>query len=53
MFSSYPNNLVNAAQGKFLLELDPPEHTAYRLALQPLFSPTRMRALEVAGSSPD
>lgn len=48
VFSSYPNNLVNAAQGKFLpLELDPPEHTAYRQALQPIFSPTRMRALEV------
>lgn len=47
LFSSYPNNIVGAGQGKFLpLELDPPEHTAYRRALQPLFSPTRMRALE-------
>ena len=46
IFSSYPNNLVNAGDGKFLpLELDPPEHTAYRVALQPLFSPNRMKAL--------
>ncbi|MDT7696588.1 MAG: hypothetical protein QOI75_5955 [Pseudonocardiales bacterium] len=48
IFSSYPNNLVDAGAGKFLpLELDPPEHTAFRAALQPLFSPTRMRELEV------
>lgn len=46
-FSSYPNNLLNAAQGKFIpLELDPPEHGYYRYALQPLFSPKRMKALE-------
>ncbi|WP_028933823.1 cytochrome P450 [Pseudonocardia spinosispora] len=46
-FSSWPNNLVPHGAGKFLpLELDPPEHTAYRRALQPLFSPSRMRALE-------
>ncbi|MCX4098451.1 cytochrome P450 [Nocardia sp. alder85J] len=48
-FSSYPNNLVSttAGFGKFLpLELDPPEHTGYRRALQPLFSPQRMQALE-------
>lgn len=46
-FSSYPNNLVNAGDGRFIpIELDPPEHTAYRKALQPLFSPTRMRAVE-------
>ncbi|MBH0119447.1 cytochrome P450 [Rhodococcus sp. CX] len=46
-FSSFPNNLLNAAQGKFLpLELDPPEHSYYRQALQPLFSPKRMKALE-------
>jgi cytochrome P450 len=46
-FSSYPNNLVNAGDGKFIpLELDPPEHTAYRHALQPLFSPARMKVLE-------
>ncbi|MQY26025.1 cytochrome P450 [Nocardia aurantia] len=48
-FSSYPNNLVSttAGFGKFLpLELDPPEHTGYRRALQPLFGPQRMQALE-------
>ncbi|MDT2008503.1 cytochrome P450 [Rhodococcus opacus] len=46
-FSSYPNNLVNAGQGKFIpIELDPPEHTFYRQALQPLFSPKRMKDLE-------
>ncbi|AHH19884.1 cytochrome P450 [Nocardia nova SH22a] len=48
-FSSHPNNLVTttAGFGKFIpLELDPPEHTGYRLALQPLFSPNRMKALE-------
>ncbi|UYP18656.1 cytochrome P450 [Rhodococcus sp. Z13] len=47
-FSSYPNNLVTGpgGMGKFIpIELDPPEHTAYRLALQPLFSPNRMKAL--------
>ncbi|OZE93561.1 cytochrome P450 [Rhodococcus sp. 14-2686-1-2] len=45
-FSSYPNNLVNAADGKFLpLELDGDEHTAFRRALQPLFNPKRMDAL--------
>ncbi|KPM52113.1 cytochrome [Frankia sp. CcI49] len=46
-FSSYPNNLVDAGQGKFIpLELDPPEHTLYRHALQPLFSPSRIKVLE-------
>ncbi len=46
-FSSYPNNLVPHGAGKFLpLELDPPEHTLYRHALQPLFNPKRMAALE-------
>ncbi|MFC9355946.1 cytochrome P450 [Rhodococcus sp. NPDC057014] len=46
-FSSFPNNLLNAAQGRFLpLELDPPEHSYYRQALQPLFSPKQMKALE-------
>lgn len=46
-FSSYPNNIMPHGGEKTLpLELDPPEHTAYRHALQPLFSPTRMRALE-------
>jgi cytochrome P450 len=46
-FSSYPNNLVTPADfGKFIpLELDPPEHTAYRQVLQPLFSPQRMKKL--------
>ena len=46
-FSSYPNNLVTPADfGKFIpLELDPPEHTAYRHVLQPLFSPQRMKKL--------
>jgi cytochrome P450 len=48
LFSSYPNNLVDAGAGKFIpLELDPPEHTAFRAVLQPLFNPARMRALEV------
>jgi cytochrome P450 len=47
LYSSFPNNLVNAAAGRFMpLEIDPPDHTAYRKALQPLFSPKRMRALE-------
>src|ERR1700761_472447 len=46
-FSSSPNNLVTPADfGKFIpLELDPPEHTAYRQILQPLFSPQRMKKL--------
>ena len=46
-FSSYPNNLVTPVDfGKFIpLELDPPEHTAYRQVLQPLFSPQRMKRL--------
>ena len=46
-FSSYPNNLVTPADfGKFIpLELDPPDHTAYRQVLQPLFSPQRMKRL--------
>jgi cytochrome P450 len=46
-FSSHPNNLVTPADfGKFIpLELDPPEHTAYRQVLQPLFSPQRMKKL--------
>ncbi|MGV0834349.1 cytochrome P450 [Mycolicibacterium thermoresistibile] len=46
-FSSYPSNLVNAGDGRFIpLELDPPEHTAFRKVLLPLFSPARMKALE-------
>jgi cytochrome P450 len=46
-FSSYPNNLVTPMDfGKFIpLELDPPEHAAYRHVLQPLFSPQRMKKL--------
>lgn len=45
-FSSYPNNLVTNEIGKFIpLELDPPDHTAYRQALQPLFGPRRMKQL--------
>lgn len=46
-FSSYPNNLVTPADfGRFIpLELDPPDHTSYRHALQPLFSPQRMKKL--------
>ena len=46
-FSSYPNNLVPHGFGKFIpLEYDPPVHTAFRHALQPLFNPHRMNALE-------
>lgn len=46
-FSSYPNNLVPHGFGKFIpLEYDPPVHTIYRQGLQPLFSPSRMKALE-------
>lgn len=46
LFSSYPNNLVDAGAGKFIpIELDPPEHTSYRRILQPLFSPRRMKQL--------
>ena len=46
-YSSHPNNLVPHGAGKFLpLELDPPEHAAFRHALQPLFNPKRMAALE-------
>ncbi|BDB44085.1 hypothetical protein IWGMT90018_45310 [Mycobacterium kiyosense] len=46
-FSSYPNNLVPHGFGKFIpLEYDPPLHTVLRHALQPLFNPNRMNALE-------
>ncbi|MFZ0716395.1 cytochrome P450, partial [Mycobacterium sp.] len=46
-FSSHPNNIVPTGFGKFIpLELDPPVHASYRQALQPLFNPARMRALE-------
>jgi cytochrome P450 len=47
-FSSYPNNLVtDESFGKFIpVEIDPPDHTGYRQAMQPLFSPGRMKELE-------
>lgn len=47
-FSSWPNVILqDNPMGRLLpLELDPPEHTAYRQALQPLFSPARMKKLE-------
>ena len=46
-FSSSPNNLVPTGFDKLIpLELDPPLHSHYRQALQPLFNPSRMRALE-------
>jgi cytochrome P450 len=45
--SSYPNNRVPHGFGKFIpLEYDPPVHTVFRHALQPLFNPNRMNALE-------
>ncbi|GAA4672634.1 cytochrome P450 [Gordonia humi] len=46
-YSSFPNNLITSdAFGKFIpIELDPPEHTGYRKALQPLFGPARMKKL--------
>ncbi len=47
LFSSWPTNIMPHGDEKTLpLELDPPEHTAYRQALQPLFNPNRMKALE-------
>lgn len=46
-FSSWPNDLVNSSQGKYIpIELDPPDHTSYRRVLLPLFSPKRMQAIE-------
>jgi cytochrome P450 len=46
-FSSFPNLVTGAAPAKFLpLETDPPEHTAYRDVLRPMFNPKRMNALE-------
>lgn len=45
-FSSFPNSLVTNDIGKLIpLEVDPPEHASYRRALQPLFSPQRMKNL--------
>jgi cytochrome P450 len=46
-YSSWPNNIVPRGTGKLLpLEIDPPDHAAYRTSLQRLFSPARMKALE-------
>jgi cytochrome P450 len=46
-FSSFHNDIRATSPDRILpLELDPPEHTAYRQALQPLFSPPRMKSLE-------
>jgi cytochrome P450 len=47
-YSSWPNNLLLKDAGNPMLpiELDPPDHTAFRQALQPLFAPARMKALE-------
>lgn len=47
-YSSWPNNLLLKDAGNPMLpiELDPPDHTAFRQALQPLFAPGRMKALE-------
>ncbi|NMO91563.1 cytochrome P450 [Actinomycetospora sp. TBRC 11914] len=46
-FSSFPNNLLQQGTDRFIpLEIDPPQHTAFRHALQPLFNPKRMRELE-------
>jgi hypothetical protein len=46
-YSSWPNNIVPRGTGKLLpLEIDPPDHTAYRQSLQRLFNPARMKALE-------
>jgi cytochrome P450 len=46
-FSSWPNNIIPHGAGKFLpLELDGTDHTSFRHALQPLFNPSRMNALE-------
>lgn len=49
-FSSYPNNLVAAGDGTFIpVELDPPEHTGYRKALQPPTTPGFSHAVSVRG----
>ncbi|BBZ05628.1 cytochrome P450 [Mycolicibacterium chitae] len=46
-FSAWPTNIMPHGDEKTLpLELDPPEHTAYRQALQPIFGPRRMKTLE-------
>jgi cytochrome P450 len=47
LFSSYPNDLANSSQGRLLpIEVDPPEHTALRKVLLPLFTPKRMQEIE-------
>ncbi|TAM69715.1 cytochrome P450 [Mycobacterium sp.] len=47
LFSAQKTSLLSSLGGRILpSEYDPPEHTAYRQALQPLFSPSRMKALE-------
>jgi hypothetical protein len=46
-YSSWPNNIVPRGTDKLLpLEVDPPEHGAYRQSLQRLFNPARMKAME-------
>lgn len=46
-FSSYPNDLANSSQGHLVpIELDPPEHTAVRKVLLPLFTPKRLQEIE-------
>lgn len=47
IFSSTENAVPSVDMAKFLpLQYDPPEHTAYRTLLNPLFGPARMKALE-------
>jgi cytochrome P450 len=47
VFSSTQNALPFVPESRQVpLEYDPPEHTAYRQLLNPLFSPARMKALE-------
>jgi cytochrome P450 len=46
-FSSYPNDLANSSQGQLVpIELDPPQHTAVRKVLLPLFTPKRLQEIE-------
>jgi len=47
VFSAAENALPANLAGKAIpLQYDPPEHTAYRTLINPLFSPARMKALE-------
>jgi hypothetical protein len=46
VFSGTQNALPPSPVPQLPLEYDPPEHTAYRQLLNPLFSPARMKALE-------